>query len=169
MIRASLENVELTLTGIETFTTQTRGYAWQGVVEGLKIAYAASAKMIGYADEHTIARLAAMGHPYAKAHPNPPHDLPAIHRQSNVGGYFNALVLIKPIGKGSDIVSGTVQIDPTNTAMVQLDVWLQDGTTMMIARPWMEDVVREFGEMMIDTLDRAILVGMRVDFDKAFA
>ena len=179
MFGAYLENVTIVVTGLESLGNKAKQYAFQGVIEGQKIAFAASIKKISV-QEYSLADLAMMGHPYgaesgpftrhaktgrqegAARGPIPFAD-PDIIEVQGEGGYRDALKAMPPVGLPGEIVEGTIQIDPANPEMVLLDRWLQEGTVKMVARPWMEDVVRDEGERIVEAIRKGIMVGMKAD------
>jgi hypothetical protein len=89
------------------------------------------------ARDHSLAELAAMGHPYATRDPRNPHDPPqTVHVQS--GALISGLQDgdVKATAKGA-----TARVWNTEQP---LDTWIQTGTPAMIARAYMEYVHDNF-------------------------
>jgi hypothetical protein len=155
MISATIEGVDVTIAGLESVGVDGREAAYYAVIEVLKIAFDACKTTIS-ADDHTLRALAELGHPYGHKHPATIHDPDVIvHEQS--GGYLGALTADPPIGGPYEILEGKIYIAPP---FDQLDRWLQEGTSKMRARPWMEYVCREFGEDWADIIEARIMASM---------
>jgi hypothetical protein len=74
---------------------------------------------------YSLARLAQMGHPYAKAHPNPPQDAAIINAQERV--FLRSWFVSQPI-----VTSDGTYASVFNTAPHAIFLF---GTSLMIARP----------------------------------
>jgi len=159
MISAKVQGLNVVLSGMKEFGVRAKAGAFTGVIEALKIADEASQKLIS-AQDHSLEELRIMGHPYSEADPNPPHDDPVIHVQT--GDYLNALTVTPPRGFAGSIIEGKVSIEG-DEKIKKLDGWLQEGTLRMIARPWMEHVVKVFGEEMTAVIKARILAGISRD------
>jgi hypothetical protein len=119
-----------------------------GVIQGLAIAQAACRTMIS-ADDHTQAELDAMGNPYGNRNPHVIHEPDEIvHTQS--GAYLRGLRTIPPVGTFGAIIEGQVVNDDSK------DRWIQEGTTNMRARPYMEKVVETYGEAIASVIESMI-------------
>ena len=149
-LTATVRGLDLTIGMINGLSPAAAAGAFAGVVKGLEIADLASRKLIS-ASDHTLRDLARMGHPYGRAPSTtrqaPPHGDPVVHVQT--GRYLAALKKTPPVGKvfagNPAIIKGRLAIEG-NDEVEQLDRWLQEGTLKMIARPWMELVMRQFGD-----------------------
>jgi hypothetical protein len=148
MIKAEIVGLTATIGGLRNFDTRVKARAFGAVVRGLQKARAASLKEIT-AGDHSLAVLAAMGHPYATRHPDPPHADPIIHQQT--GAYVRAMRVTPPVGTPGEIIEGRIDMNG-DPAMKQLDRWLQEGTMKMIARPWMKDVMNKVGAAIADAI-----------------
>jgi hypothetical protein len=192
MITGYLENVDVTIMGLERFGAQAKQYAFGGIVNGLKIAYAASLKLISVHD-YSLADLAEMGHPYGHAvgvGGEFGRDVDTGRQVGNARGtipfaieetvevqtmgkgtkasgesYLGALHVTKPVGTMTAIMEGKISIEGDDAAK-ELDRWLQEGTTHMVARPWMEYVVKEYGIEILDAMNLAIMAGMKRDWTR---
>ena len=98
--------------------------------------------------DHSLADLRAMGHPYAKRRPNPPHAPYLIHKQR---GNFNRRWYAKTFRRGDDFGFELGNTARTSKGRALLPL-LQSGTKKMIPRPILtelnpphrkSDVVRE--------------------------
>jgi hypothetical protein len=157
VISGKVDGLNLVISGIDSFGVRARAYALVGVTEGLKKAAEASRKMVG-ATDHSLAALAQMGHPYSTAHPAPPHSDPIVHVQT--GAYLNDLTVNSPRGTSAGIISGSISVEGSSK---ELDRWLQDGTSKMIARPWMKWVVEKFGQDILGIIKARIQEALRSD------
>lgn len=152
-ISATLEGLDVVVSGLESFGPRVQEAAYVGVVQALKVAYEASKAMIS-ADDHTQKELDAMGNPYGFTHPQVIHDPDeVVHRQS--GDYVDALTATPPTGVFGSILEGRVDMsgDPE---MQQLDRWIQEGTTLMRPRPWMEKIVELYGDDIANIVQQSI-------------
>ena len=144
MISASITGVDLTISGLEAVGVDAREAAYYAIVEVLQKAFQACRDVISEGD-HSLRDLALMGHPYGFKHPAEIHDPDVlVHVQS--GAYRDALRAISPVGFGGSIIEGKIVNDSP------LDRWIQEGTTKMRARPWMQYVVDTFGESYADLI-----------------
>lgn len=140
-IEAEITGLDLTVRGLRDFPARAKAYAFSAVLDGLKIARDEAAKLIS-ASDHSLKELAEMGHPYAAAHPAPPHSDPIVHVQT--GAYLAALTVTPPVGYDNDIVEGKVSIEGDED-MKRLDRWIQEGTLKMVARPYFAKVIETAG------------------------
>lgn len=152
-ITARIEGLDLTITGLQRFGLDVREAAFYALIEALQKAFEACRDMINPTD-HTLRQLAEMGHPYGFTHPEVIHEPDElVHRQS--GAYMDALRAVSPRGSGDSIIEGTIDMgdDPT---IQDLDRWIQDGTTMMRARPWMAWIMQHYGDDFADLIEARI-------------
>jgi hypothetical protein len=152
--------IEPTVLSFRLLGNQAKQYAMAGVMEAQKIAYAAAMELLSAAD-HPPEVLRAMGHPYARRAPAPPHETPTVHVIDD--DYREALKAEPPRGLPDEIVEGRVGIDPENELMTQRDRWIQMGTTKMIERPWAQFIFDKFKNEMAEAIRLAIQIGMRRD------
>lgn len=157
MIRATIENLDIVVHGLESVGPDVREAAYRGVVEALQKAFQVCQATITLQD-HSLRSLALLGHPYGFKHPSEIHSPDVlIHAQS--GAYAAALKATPPVGYGYDIIEGSIGIDPTS-GLQELDRWLQEGTSKMRARPWMEWIVENYGgafaDLIIARIDEAV-------------
>ena len=125
-----------------------REAAFYAVIEALKKAFEISKETIGLGD-HSLRALAEMGHPYGFSHPAQIHDPDVlVHVQS--GAYLDALKANSPTASGGTIIEGSITNDSP------LDRWIQEGTSIMRARPWMQYIVDTYGD------DFAALIEQRI-------
>lgn len=83
---------------------------------------------------HSLADLAAMGHPYSRKYPRPPHPSHLIHVQS--GGFIAKwFARTKVVGDDYRLEFGN--------ASGALAGWLEHGTRKMIPRPIMRVIIQE--------------------------
>ncbi len=141
MITGELRGLDVAVGGLLHFNERVKARAFVAVAHGLAKAREGALKEIT-AGDHSLAVLAAMGHPYSRRRPNPPHADPVVHQQT--GGYVRALRVTPPIGLASEIIEGRIDMSG-NAAMKTLDGWIQRGTIKMIARPWMAFVMKQVG------------------------
>jgi len=151
VITATISGLDVTIKNIGKLSEQGKKGAYDGVFKALDVANQACEKMIS-ADDHSLAELALMGHPYSAAHPDPPHSDPIIHVVT--GDYQRGLVTTPPVGWSDAIISGTIKNDDPK------DRWLQDGTVNMIARPYMEWVIQTIGTGLRDLIIANIMRGV---------
>lgn len=163
-LTAAVRGLDLTIKSIEGLSPAAAGGAFAGITKGLFLADLAARKLIS-ASDHSLADLAKAGHPYAVRDPHPPHSDPVIHAQT--GRYLDALKLTPPVGKnfaGSPaIIKGRLGIEG-DEEMEQLDRWLQEGTLKMIARPWMEQVIKTQGAAIADVISTEIWKAVRARY-----
>lgn len=115
------------------------------------------------ARDHTLADLAAMGHPYAKRQRTKrigqsivtlpaagnPHDPPeTVHAQS--GDLVDGLRLTPPKGNVNGVSASVINTDP-------IDPYVQLGTYNMIARPYMQKVRELYGAAILAAGRKAFL------------
>jgi len=81
--------------------------------------------------DHSLAQLAAMGHPYAKRAPNPPHPPYLIHTQR---GNFKARWYARVKRSGDDFTIEVGNTARTRNGLTLLPL-LEKGTKKMIPRP----------------------------------
>lgn len=144
MISASITGVDVTISGLEAVGVDAREAAYYAIVEVLQKAFQACRDVISEGD-HSLRDLALMGNPYGFKHPQEIHDPDVlVHVQS--GEYRDALRAISPVGFGGSIVEGKIVNDSP------LDRWIQEGTSKMRARPWMEYIVQQFGQDYADLI-----------------
>jgi hypothetical protein len=84
--------------------------------------------------DHSLKLLATMGHPYATAHPFPPHAPYLIHRQGS-GGFWSAWG--RSLSRSHDGATATVYNRTPYAG------YLQGGTKYMIARPILTQAVAD--------------------------
>jgi hypothetical protein len=148
VITATIEGVDIAISGLEQVGVDAREAAYYAVIEALKVAFDASKTMLS-ADDHTLRALAELGHPYGFKHPAQIHDPDEIiHAQT--GEYLRALRIIPPVGTSDAIIEGSIVNDSP------LDRWLQEGTSKMRARPWMAKVVELFGDDIAELIEQRI-------------
>lgn len=153
MIRATVEGLDVTLFGLEKFGTDVREAAFYAVLEVLEEAFTACKTVIS-ADDHSLRELAMMGHPYGFTHPQQIHDPDVVvHIQS--GDYAKALRKISPRGAFGYIIDGQIVNDS------ELDRWIQEGTTKMRARPWMEWITTHYGQAYADIIVARVTAAVR--------
>lgn len=148
MIRGTIEGIDVTIAGLEQVGLEVREAAFYAVIEALQHAFEICKDTIGVGD-HTLRQLAEMGHPYGHKHPAQIHDPDVlVHVQS--GEYLAHLKANPPVGTSDAIIEGTILNDSP------LDRWIQEGTTLMRARPWMDWIVQTYGD------DLAALIEARI-------
>lgn len=152
MITAKITGLDVTIKNMGELSVQGKKGAFDGVFKALDVANQASLKMIS-ADDHSLAELALLGHPYSAAHPDPPHADPMIHVVT--GMYQGALTVTPPVGWATEIIEGTIKNDDPK------DRFLQDGTTKMIGRPWMQWVIDTIGTDLRDLIIANIEMGIQ--------
>lgn len=140
-IEAQITGLDVTVNSLRGFPARAKAYAFTAVLDGLKIARDEAAKLIS-ASDHSLKELAEMGHPYAAAHPAPPHSDPIVHVQT--GAYLAALTVTPPVGYSGDIVEGKVSIEG-DEQMKLLDRWIQEGTITMVGRAYFAKVIETAG------------------------
>jgi hypothetical protein len=149
MISATIEGVDLTISGLESVGVEVREAAYYAVVEALQKAFQACKDTISLGD-HSLKELALMGHPYGFKHPAQIHDPDVdVHVQS--GEYLASLKARPPIGMATAIIEGSIVNESP------LDRWIQEGTDKMRARPWMQYIVDTYGEDFADLIQARIL------------
>lgn len=141
-MEVQINGVGTVITGLDDASNKIRAAAWRGTTKALERAAELSRGMISEGD-HTLKELATLGHPYGFTNPQVIHDPDTVvHAQT--GDYIDALRVTKPVQDATgDIFEGEVKIDDSQA---ELDRWIQQGTTKMRARPWMEDIVDNHGE-----------------------
>jgi hypothetical protein len=149
VIKATITGVDVTVSGLQSVGVDVREAAYYAVVEALEKAFQASKALIS-ADDHTLRALALLGHPYGYRHPAQIHD-PDIIIHAQRGEYLAALRANPPVGLATSIIEGSIVNDSP------LDRWLQEGTTKMRARPWMEYIVKEYGDDFAALIEARIL------------
>lgn len=148
VIKATIEGLDIAVSGLESVGVDAREAAYYGVVEALHKAFEACQHVLSESD-HSLRDLALLGHPYSAAHPQEIHD-PDILVHVQRGDYRAALRANPPIGQGEAIIEGSIVNDSP------YDRWIQEGTTKMRERPWMEWIVENYGE------DFAALIEARI-------
>lgn len=142
MIKATITGVDVVISGLDQFGVDVREAAYYGVIDAIKKAFEACRDVISEGD-HTLKDLAMMQHPYGHAHPMQIHDPDVlVHVQS--GAYRDALRAVPPVGAGGTVIGGQVVNDSP------YDRFIQEGTLNMRARPWMEWIVKEYGQDFAD-------------------
>ncbi len=152
----TLENLDVVVSGLETATLEVREGAFQGVLLALNAAFKACEQMLSPMD-HSLRDLAMMGHPYGFTHPaqvNSPDEM--VNFQT--GRYRAALEKVTPSGQFGDIIGGQIQIGDD---MADLDRWIQEGTTKMRARPWMQYIVDHFGQDFAEVVVQSVEAAVR--------
>ena len=156
MITGSIEGLDVVISGLDDAELEVREAAFRGVLLALDAAFAACATMLSPAD-HTLRQLAELGHPYSVSHGEVIHDPDVlVHLQS--GAYRDALRKVSPQGRFGEIIGGSIRIDET---LADLDRWVQEGTTTMRARPWMEWVVEHYGNDFADLIEASVNAAFR--------
>jgi len=148
MIKATISGLDVTVSGLQSVGIDAREAAYYAVVEVLQKAFEACRDVISEGD-HSLRDLALLKHPYGFTHPQEIHDPDVlVHVQS--GEYRDALRAIPPVGQATSIIEGQIVNDSP------LDRWIQEGTTKMRARPWMQYIVDTFGEHFADLIEARI-------------
>lgn len=148
MIKASISGLDVVIGGLEDASLEIREAAFQGVLLALNMAFEACKATIS-ATDHSLRELALMGHPYGFTHPQVIHEPDVIvHIQS--GDYVAHLRRDTPKGAGGQIIEGQVYNDS------HLDRIIQEGSSRMRARPWLQYVVDHFGPEMADVIEARI-------------
>jgi hypothetical protein len=161
-IAGSITGLDIAVTGLDDDALEIREAAFQGVLLALNAAWKVCMTMLS-AQDHTLIELAGLGHPYSRKSGfkiHSPDEL--IHYQDGfkIAGadtthYRDNLRRESPAGASDTITMG--QIFNRDT---QLDRWLQEGTTLMRARPWMKWIVENYGQdfadLIIARIDQAI-------------
>lgn len=148
MIKADITGLDITISGLETVGVDVREAAYYAVVEALQKAFEACRDVISEGD-HSLRDLALLGHPYGFTNPQEIHDPDVlVHVQS--GEYRDALRATPPVGTGEAIIEGSISNDS------RLDRWIQEGTTKMRGRPWMEWIVQHYGQDFADLIEARI-------------
>lgn len=94
---------------------------------------------------HTLRHLRRMGHPYAVRDPRPPHPPYMIHSQS---GRFRDRWQSDVVARGDNVEVRLVNRTRTRNKGLALLGLLEEGTTKMIPRPIMAEVVRQLTDEM---------------------
>lgn len=146
-----VEGLDVIVSGLDEASLDVREAAFQGVLLAMNAAFKACVQMLS-PEDHTLRELALMGHPYGFTHPQEIHDPDElVHLQS--GKYRDALRKISPRGSFGEIVEGEINIDDSQA---ELDRWIQEGSSKMRARPWMQWVVDQYGEDFADIIEARI-------------
>ncbi|MGH7328906.1 MAG: hypothetical protein ACREJX_11210 [Polyangiaceae bacterium] len=141
---AKAEGLDVVVRGLDRAVLEVREAAWRGVIDALHVAFVASYHLLSE-DDHTLLELAAVGHPYSRTHGFAIHSPDEIvHVQT--GEYRDALRQVSPEGSFGTIVEGKIVNDS------ELDRWIQTGTLRMRQRPWMDFIVRHFGNDMANAI-----------------
>jgi hypothetical protein len=149
MIKGTIEGLDIVVHGLESVGPDTRKAAYYAVVEVLQMAFKVCQDTITLQD-HSLRSLALLGHPYGFKHPAEIHSPDVlIHEQG--GRYAAALKATPPVGLAYDIIEGSIGIDPAS-GQQELDRWLQEGTSKMRARPWMQYIVDQYGAAWADLI-----------------
>ena len=148
MISATIEGVDIVVSGLDSVGVDAREAAYYGVIEALEKAFEAC-KTVLSADDHTLKALALLGHPYGFTNPAQIHD-PDVIVHEQTGAYIAALRAVPPVGKATEIIEGTIVNDSP------LDRWIQEGTSKMRERPWMQYIVDTFGADFADLIEARI-------------
>ena len=93
------------------------------------------------ARDHTLADLRRLGYPYAKRKPANPHDPPVVVHVQN-GNLISGLQQTPPKGNSEGVSASVI-----NTC--EEDVWIQEGTPTMIARPYMDWVREHYADQIL--------------------
>ena len=89
--------------------------------------------------DHSLADLAAMGHPYAVRAPNPPHSPEElVHEQ--MGDLRAGLQVTRPAASHGGISA------VLHNVCQPLDTWIQLGTRFMVGRPYIAYIRKTWGE-----------------------
>lgn len=148
MIKATVRGLDVVVHGLDQVPVEVREAAFYGVAEVLQKAYQACYHMLSEGD-HSIKDLAEMGHPYSAAHGfqiHDPDELIHVHNNELRAG----LDAIKPTASFGDIIDGKV----VNNS--EIDPLIQLGTLTMRARPYMEYVMKTYGDDFGDLLEARI-------------
>lgn len=153
MLKGTIEGLDVVVQGLDDASLDVREAAFQGVLLAMNAAFKACETMLS-ASDHSLRQLAMMGHPYGFAHPQEIHDPDVlVHLQS--GEYRRNLRRISPQGAFGDIVEGQIVNDS------RLDRWIQEGTSKMRARPWMQWIVEHYGDDFADIIEARIAKALR--------
>lgn len=154
---STIEGVDVTISGLDAYGLEAREAAYYAIVEVLQKAFEACKDIISEGD-HSLRELALMGHPYGFKHPAEIHDPDVIvHVQS--GAYRDALKAIPPVGAAGAIIEGQIVNESP------LDRWIQEGTSHMRARPWMQYIVDTYGDDFATLIQLRIEDALRSDFN----
>jgi hypothetical protein len=129
--------------------TRAKAAALVGVIRALQVGKAKTVALLS-ADDHSLAELAAMGHPYSKVHGFVIH-VPDETVHTRGGELVDGVTAVPPKGTASSIIEGSI----VNTAQ-PLDRWIQAGTIHMRARPYMDYVTKKYGDDMAAEVTKAI-------------
>lgn len=147
-LKVTLSGLDVVIGGLEQAPLDIREAAFQGVLLALNLAFEACKQVIS-ADDHSLRELALMGHPYGYTHAQIIHDPDVtVHIQS--GDYVSHLRRDTPRGSFGAIIAGQVYNDS------DLDRYIQEGTSRMRKRPWMQWVSDHFGQEMADVIEAKI-------------
>ena len=155
MISGTIEGVDVTLSGLDAVGVAAREAAYYAIVEVLQKAFEACRDIISEGD-HSLRALALMGNPYGFKHPQQIHD-PDVEVHVQSGEYRDALRAISPVGFAGSIVEGKIVNDSP------LDRWIQEGTSKMRARPWMQYIVDTYGDDYAALIEARITEAIKAD------
>jgi hypothetical protein len=148
VISAQVSGGELTVKFLDEATKRIKIAAFQGVIEATQLAMDKSREILSLND-HTLAELGLLDHPYSVRHPQVIHSPDeSVHAQS--GEYLSGLRAYPPVGVSSGVYEGRV------TNEDEKDRWIQEGTLRMRARPWAKWITRMFGDRMISIIRNAV-------------
>jgi len=157
-MQIQIDGITTLTEGIDNCSKRVMHSAIVGVTKALDRALELSRAELNETD-HSLKDLAALGHPYSKANPQVIHDPDTIvHAQT--GDYIDALRVSKPTSDAYGVVGGDVHVAEEQA---QLDRWIQQGTTKMRARPWMQDVVDNHGTELSNIVQAEIEVAVARD------
>jgi len=148
MISGSVTGVDVVIKGMASFDVVTKEGAFIGIEQALEAVVKPAAIKLISAQDHSLKELADLGHPYAAAHPNPPHSDPIVHVQT--GEYLAGIRVELPKGSIDKVIEGRLINDDPK------DRFIQDGTTTMIARPWMQHIIDEHGPEIAGVIEQVI-------------
>lgn len=174
-MKSTIEGVDAVISGLESVGVDVREAAYYAIVEALQKAFEACHALLSETD-HSLRDLALMGHPYSAAHPQAIHDPDVIvHMQDGtvqkletsdnrftsgirtehmLTHYRDSLRAVPPVGTGEAIIEGKIVNDSP------LDRWIQEGTSKMRERPWMQYVVDTFGSDLADLIEARIVAAI---------
>jgi hypothetical protein len=140
MLGGDVTGSEITLKIMQSWQKEAKIAAMVAVGAMAEKSKGLCAKMISLTD-HSLKDLAKMGHPYAKAHPNNPHDPPEqVH--THTGDLLRGLKVLAPRATSDTVTSEVVNTD-------EKDPLIQIGTQTMIGRPYMRRVRTEHREEIL--------------------
>ena len=152
IFEAKVKNAGIVVKFMQKMSVRMRARAFTATAEQIQVLFKHCQQMLSE-DDHTLAMLRAMGHPYGFTHPAQIHEPDEIiHRQN--GELLAGLRVQPPSGNAGGIIRGRVYNDSIT------DKWIQQGTTLMRARPYMKYIEETYGPEVVKTIAEAILSEM---------